>query len=70
MRFGFEELNLHRVWAYCIAENLASRRVMEKIGMQFEGRLRENEWMQGRWWDSNVYGLLNTERRGRNSSPA
>ena len=68
VRFGFEELNLHRVWTYCIAENVASRRVMEKLGMQFEGRLRQNEWMQGRWWDSDVYGLLEAEWRGLTSS--
>lgn len=29
-----------RAWAFCDAENTASARVMEKAGMQFEGRLR------------------------------
>jgi len=31
---------IHRVWAMCDVDNLASARVMEKSGMQREGRLR------------------------------
>ena len=31
---------IHRVWAVCDVDNLASARVMEKSGMQREGRLR------------------------------
>src|SRR5690349_18834706 len=49
LAFGFRELGLHRIWAWCIAENVASAHVLEKIGMRQEGHLRENEWMQGRW---------------------
>jgi [ribosomal protein S5]-alanine N-acetyltransferase len=41
--FGFNELRVHRIWAHCIAENVGSARVLEKLGMQREGRLRENE---------------------------
>ena len=35
--FGFGELNLHRILAHCDAENIASYKVMEKIGMRREG---------------------------------
>lgn len=58
LRFGFAELRLHRIWAECIAENRASARVLEKVGMRQEGRLREKEWMRGRWWDVLIYGIL------------
>jgi len=61
LTFGFRELQLHRIWAHCIAENVASAHVLEKIGMQQEGRLRENEWMKGRWWDTLVYAILDRE---------
>ncbi len=37
LRYGFEELKLDRVIAVAVPENLASRRVMEKIGMQYQG---------------------------------
>ena len=63
--FGFQELRLHRLWATCIAENAASARVMEKVGMRREGQLREHEWMKGRWWDSLLYGMLEHEWTGR-----
>ena len=44
--FGFTELHLHRVWAWCVADNLGSARVLEKIGMRPEGRLREQRAFQ------------------------
>jgi RimJ/RimL family protein N-acetyltransferase len=37
LRYAFEELKLNRVIAVAVPENLASRRVMEKIGMQYQG---------------------------------
>jgi RimJ/RimL family protein N-acetyltransferase len=67
LRFGFETLGLHRVWGYCLAANEASWRVMERLGMQREGLLRENEYLQGRWWDTAVYGLLASEWRQRSA---
>jgi RimJ/RimL family protein N-acetyltransferase len=65
LAFGFRELKLHRVWAECIAENTASAHVLEKIGMQQEGRLRENVWMKDRWWDTLVYAILEHEWQAR-----
>ena len=62
---GFGELRLRRIWARCLAENVASYRVLEKAGMRREGRLREEEWMKGRWWDTLVYGILDHEWRPR-----
>jgi RimJ/RimL family protein N-acetyltransferase len=61
MAFAFGELKLHRLWATCLAENTASARVLEKLGMQLEGRLRENEWFKGRWWDTLHYAILEQE---------
>jgi len=68
LAFGFNHLRLHRVWAWCIAENAASARVLEKIGMRQEGRLRENEWMQGRWWDTLLYAILEQEWHFRSAN--
>jgi RimJ/RimL family protein N-acetyltransferase len=65
LRFGFDNLGLHRITAWCIAENTASARVLERLGMRCEGRLRENEWMQGRWWDTLAYAILDREWRAR-----
>ncbi len=61
--FGFRKLGLHRVSSWCIAENVASARVLEKAGLQLEGRLRENEYFKDRWWETLLYGLLESEWR-------
>lgn len=59
--WAFREFNLHRVVAYCHACNAASVRVMEKLGMKFEGRMREVRWLNGAWWDEYVYAVLDQE---------
>ena len=41
IRFGFEELNLNRVFANHMVRNPASGRVLEKVGMKREGLLRQ-----------------------------
>jgi [ribosomal protein S5]-alanine N-acetyltransferase len=58
LALGFGELGLHRVTAHCLAENSASGRVLEKLGMRQEGRLREHECINGRWWDVLLFGIL------------
>lgn len=63
LHFGFADLSLHRVSGHCVADNVASWRVMEKLGMRCEGRLRENRWFKGRWWDSMVCAILEDEWR-------
>jgi len=64
IEFGFRELKLHRISASCVAENSASARVLEKLGMRREGRLCENSWMKGRWWDTLMYAVLDREWQG------
>ncbi len=60
---GFGEWGLHRVSSWCIADNVASVRALERLGLKLEGRLRENEHFKGRWWDTLLYGLLEDEWR-------
>jgi RimJ/RimL family protein N-acetyltransferase len=59
--FGFRTLGLHRIWADCDPENVASWRVLEKLGMRREGHLRENAWIKGEWVDSLIYAMLDRE---------
>jgi RimJ/RimL family protein N-acetyltransferase len=65
IRFGFEELGMHRIFATCDPENTGSYRVMEKNGMQREGILRENLQIHGRWRNSYSYSMLEQEYRYR-----
>ena len=61
--FGFESLRLHRVEATCDPANIASRRVLEKVGMQLEGRRRDDFPVRGRWRDSLLFAILEGEWR-------
>ncbi len=61
MDWAFEELKIHRIVAFCHADNVASVRVMQKLGMHQDGRLRETRWLGGRWWDEYVYSILERE---------
>ena len=47
-----------RVSASCLAENLGSRRVLEKCGFTQEGLLKRHTWHDNQWKDCAVYGLL------------
>ena len=59
--FGFRTLGLHRVGADCDPANVASWRVLEKLGMRREGHLREKFWIKGEWVDSLIFAILDHE---------
>jgi [ribosomal protein S5]-alanine N-acetyltransferase len=63
--FCFDRMNLNRIEARCIAENVASTRVMEKAGMTHEGTLRQREFIKGAYRDIEVYSILRSEPPGR-----
>ena len=57
--FGFASLGLHRISAMCHPDNAGSQRVMQKVGMQYEGHLREDfRNRDGSWRDSLLYAIL------------
>ena len=59
--WGFTILKLHRIFAECHPANAGSMRVMQKLGMAYEGHLRENVWVKGSWWDTIIYAILERE---------
>ena len=61
LRYGFQELGLHRIYATCRPANVASSHVLEKLGMRREGHLVEHRWFKGRWRDSLLYAILDRE---------
>lgn len=69
LEFGFRQVGLHRVYGDCDPRNARSARLMEKVGMQREGHLRENWWLKGEWCDSWIYAILDREwAAGRSES--
>ena len=61
LQFGFEELKLHRIEARFIQGNDRSRRLMESVGMQFEGFHRESMLVKGRYVTVGVCAILASE---------
>ena len=60
--FAFRALGCHRVVATCQPENVASWRVMEKLGMRREAHFRQGLYQEtGEWWDEYFYALLADE---------
>ena len=58
LNFGFDELRLNRIRAAHLARNPASGRVMEKVGMLYEGRARQDTKEWGEYEDLVYYGIL------------
>ena len=61
VRFGFAELGLARIQAVHFTQNPASGRVMKKIGMTYEGSLRQYFKKRGNPIDLKMYAILRTE---------
>ena len=59
--FGFRHFGVHRIWADLVADNIGSAHVLEKLGMQREGHLRDKAYFKGRWWDELIYAILADE---------
>lgn len=58
VRFGFEELHLHRIEARYMVGNDRSRRVMEKLGMKFEGISRDSLHVKGKYVSVGTCAIL------------
>lgn len=56
--FGFNELKLHRIEVGCAVENIASSKVLEKVGMTKEGMKRKKLPIRGEWKDNYFYAIL------------
>ena len=59
LQYGFETLGLHRIEARYMKDNLASRRVMEKCGMHFEGIQRGLMLIKDRYEDIGICACVN-----------
>jgi RimJ/RimL family protein N-acetyltransferase len=57
---GFSEFRLIKIIAHVFAGNLASARVLEKVGFEQEGYLRKHHFKDGRYLDARLFGLVNS----------
>ena len=62
---AFTRLDLSRLEAACLPENLPSRGVLEKCGFKYEGVAQSYLQINGRWRNHVLYANLRGDRRGR-----
>lgn len=71
LAYGFDELNLHRVWAEIYSFDAIKMDFLKFLGFRLEGRHRQTHWSEGKWCDSLFLGLLAkewvTRRKGSRS---
>ncbi|MBP6949131.1 MAG: GNAT family N-acetyltransferase [Candidatus Pacebacteria bacterium] len=61
IRYGFNDLKLHRIQIKCDSSNSRSKAIPERLGFTLEGRIRESRKRNEEFSDMLVYGLLKKE---------
>ncbi len=56
--FGFDHLQLHRIYATVDPRNNSPSQILKKIGMVQEAHFRQNKLAKGAWRDTDVYAIL------------
>ena len=65
LKYGFEEHKLNRIFANHMTSNPASGKVMENIGMSYEGCCRQHVKRWGEYHDIKLYGILKSDYRDK-----
>ena len=63
---AFKDFDISRIEAATLPENVASRRLLEKLGFKYEGVAQSYLKIAGRWRNHVLYALIRDDRRGRN----
>lgn len=63
IKYGFKKLKLKRIWARVAEPNIASQRLLKKVGFKHEGVLRKNMYKYGKYMNEVRFGLLKEEWR-------
>jgi RimJ/RimL family protein N-acetyltransferase len=63
LRIAFDEVGFRRVVGLVESRNVASTRVLEKLGMRLEAHFVENVFVKGEWQDETIYAILEREWR-------
>lgn len=61
VRFGFDDLNLNRIWLRVFDHNTRAIRTYEKVGFIKEGVWRQDVFKHGKYHDTILMGILREE---------
>lgn len=58
IQYGFENMDLHKIIVGHVSENIASQRVIEKLGFRLVGEQKDHWFRDGQWWDHKCYEMV------------
>ena len=64
LNYGFAKRKLDRIYAFHFSDNIASGKVLIKIGMELEGTTKNEFWHRGKLRDTVHYSILKTDYKG------
>jgi RimJ/RimL family protein N-acetyltransferase len=64
IKYGFEQLNLHRISSDAFSFNERSIRLHKRVGFKEEGRRQQRVFKNGQYYDVVEFGLLRSEWKG------
>jgi len=59
--FAFQSLHLHKLYAYVVDANIGSARILEKNGYELEGRLKDNYFIEDKYYDALFFGKISNQ---------
>jgi len=67
VRFGFENLNAHRIWTACETRNEAAKRLIARVGFTWFGRIPDYYQKEGVWGSVDAYSYIEDDWRARSA---
>ncbi|TXT58574.1 MAG: Spermidine N(1)-acetyltransferase [Promethearchaeota archaeon] len=61
LEYGFNELNLHKIYAGIFEPNIPSWKCAERVGFKLEGKLKKSVYVEGKYYDERKYKILKEE---------
>jgi [ribosomal protein S5]-alanine N-acetyltransferase len=65
LRFGFEHVALHKIVIDHVSDNMASQKVIEKLGFRFVGERKDYFFRFGKWWNDKMYEMTIDEFKNK-----
>ena len=59
LNYGFQSMHLHRIEGIVETENTNSKKLLERLGFQYEGTMKECELKNGRFISLDIYAMIN-----------
>lgn len=61
IKFGFDELHAHRLWAHVFLGNTASEKLLQRLGFRYEGCALKAFFVREAWHDVQTFAMLRSE---------